>query len=502
MSINMKDILAKQDGVDDSKLIAGKVIGSDLNLGSWDAYAHFYGNDYVNGGVSSVYAANLARAKEALTINTDSSAVYQDFNVPVFMNGCTITWESSNPEVASIGSEEDVSLSQSKYVTVGVYRPLGKDVKVTITATIKCGYNENAVIDTKDFEITVKCGQPSIGTIKVLSQNGEIINEGGSYVVDWFDMFTEPTILVENGLDYNGKLLKSDQFTYETTYLYAADKNSPYIEINGFTPSNAGVYKVTQTVKLVSDPTQSKSMSYTMYVASKGAKVEFIDSAVVVNGDGYMISGNLTNATGIIYAVSSKTDIDVTSENIKSVSGVKSYVFRGDAIDFQFENTNSEAYNIYYALANINGRITTPIQKARIELCEISTEADFMTLANKGKIDEESPATTIYSLTKDLDFATANWKNENGTFKGLLNGNGHAIKNLTMSGDSNKSGLAVFYKTEGATIENIKFENIKITGGKQQVGIIASAYGGYYHNIEVNSIMIVMLKQISITNLK
>lgn len=28
MSINMKDILAKQDGVDDSKLIAGKVIGS------------------------------------------------------------------------------------------------------------------------------------------------------------------------------------------------------------------------------------------------------------------------------------------------------------------------------------------------------------------------------------------------------------------------------------------------------------------------------------------
>ena len=213
MSINMKDILAKQDGVDDSKLIAGKVIGSELNLGSWDAYDHFYGNDYVNGGVSSVCAANLARAKEALAINTDSSAVYQDFNVPVFMNGCTTTWESSNPEVASIGSEEDVSLSQSKYVTVGVYRPLEKDVKVTITATIKCGYNENAVYDTKGFEITVKCGQPSIGTIKVLSQNGEIINEGGSYVVDWFDMFTEPTILVENGLDYNGKLLKSDQFT-------------------------------------------------------------------------------------------------------------------------------------------------------------------------------------------------------------------------------------------------------------------------------------------------
>ena len=59
-----------------------------------------------------------------------------------------------------------------------------------------------------------------------------------------------------------------------------------------------------------------------------------------------------------------------------------------------------------------------------------------------------------------------------------------------MSGDSNKSGLAVLYKTEGATIENIKFENIKITGGKQQVGIIASAYGGYYHNIEINNIMI------------
>lgn len=490
-SINMKDILAKKEGVDDTLLIAGENIGSNLNFSSWDKYAHFYSEDFLNGGEASENLAKLARAKEVLTINTDGDAVYQDFEVPVKLNGCTISWASSDEEVITVGEEVEVSLSQSRYITLAVYRPLETPVKATVTATITCGTGDSAVTDTKDFEITVMPGKPAIGKISVRTQNGEIIEDGGSYVVDRFDVFKEPEVLVENGLDYSGKLLKESQFNCETTYLWAADKNSPFLEIKGFTPSNSGVYLVTKTVSLVSDSSSAESMTYTMYVSSKGADVEFIESSIAVNRDGYMISGELSNATGVIYALSSKEEINVTAENIKTLKDVKSYAFRGDKISYQFENDNNEAYTVYYALANLNGAITSEVYSKKIEALDITTETDFMTVATGNKIGEESPETTIYRLGKDLDFTGKTWERGSSAFTGLLNGAGHTVKNISISADANTSGVGIFYKTEGATIENIKFENITLTGGKQQVGIIAQAYGGYYHNIELKNISIV-----------
>ncbi|MDE6585552.1 MAG: right-handed parallel beta-helix repeat-containing protein [Clostridia bacterium] len=503
-SINMKDILAKKEGVDDTLLIAGKNIGSTLNLSSWEDYTHFYTEDFVNGSAASENLAKLQRALETLTINTDKDAVYQDFEVPVKLNGCTISWASSDEDVVSIGNEVEESLSKSQYITLAVYRPLTEPVKVTITATVSCGLGDAVVTDTKEFEITIMNGKPSVGKIMVRTQKGEVIENGGSYVVDWFDVFREPEVLVENGLDYNGKLLKSDQFTCETTYLWAADKSSPFLEIKGFTPSNSGVYMVTKTISLVSDPSNSRSMTYTMYVSSKAADVEFVKeqvdpeaepevkSSIVVNRYGYMISGELTNATGSIYAISSKDEISVTAENIKTLDGVKSYTFRGDKINYQFDNSNNEGYTVYYALANLNGEITSEVYSKKVETLDISTEADFMTVAAGNKIGNESPATTIYRLAKDLDFSGKTWESGKSAFKGLINGAGHTVKNVSVSADSNTSGVGLFYKTEGATIENIKFENISLSGGKQQVGIIAQAYGGYYHNIEI--------KNISITN--
>ncbi|MDE7167904.1 MAG: hypothetical protein K2O28_03535 [Clostridia bacterium] len=475
-------------------------IGSHLNKGSWDKYVHFYGSDLINGAASSENQARLERAVEALTINTEADAVYQDFEVPLKMNKVKISWSSSDTNVLKIGTEVENSISTSEYITIAVYRPLEEDAKVTLTATLTVGEGDAAVTATKTFNLTVIHGTPSIGTIYVKTQTGDCVYDGGSYIVDRFNIFREPTVLVENGIDYNGKLLSSNQFTYTTSCTYAPDKSSAAVAVKGFTPSNDGVYTVTVTVTLASDKTQSAKMTYTMYVSSRTANVDFMttgegeDSSLNVNLDGYMISGNLTNATGIIYALSSPTELSVTKDNIKSLSGVKSYSFRSDAISYQFDNTNSGAYYVYYALANLNDEITSKVYQKQVQVVGISTAADFVKIAGGEKIGEENPSTTIYSLSNNIAFTAADnallANKGKSSFTGLLNGNGYTVSGINVKkGDSGENGTAsVFSKVEGGTIKNIKFDNITISGGTQQVGIVGTCYGGYFHNIALTNI--------------
>ena len=311
---------------------------------------------------------------------------------------------------------------------------------------------------------------------------------------------------MENGIDYNGKLLNNSQFTHTSSYTYAPDKSSAPIAIKGFTPSNDGVYTITVTVTLASDPTQSASITYNMYVSSRTANVDFmktgsepdvkVESALNVNLDGYIISGNLTNATGKIYALSSPTQLNLTASDIKTAAGVKSYTFRSDAISYQFDNANNGAYYVYYALANLNDEITSIVYEKQVQVVEITNAKDFITMAGGEKVNEENPDTTIYSLTKDLAFTAEDnklWATRGkASFTGLFNGNGHTISNVNIVKSNNDDGGAasIFYKVEGGTIKNVKFDNITIKGGKQQTGIVATCYGGYFYNIALTNLTI------------
>ncbi|MBD5585129.1 MAG: right-handed parallel beta-helix repeat-containing protein, partial [Clostridia bacterium] len=214
-SINMHDILAKKQGVDDAYLLNGKNIGSTLNLEHWGDYTHFFENDLTNGSLANENLAKLERAYETLTINTDANAVYQDFEVPIKLNGCTIEWKSLDADTVVIGTDVENSVSTSKYITLSVFRPLDEDKQVKIVATIKCG-NETK---EKEFILNIKSGKPSIGAISVVTPDGIVIPEGGSTVIDQYAIYTEPKVQVENGIDYNGKLLKGgEQYTYTTSY--------------------------------------------------------------------------------------------------------------------------------------------------------------------------------------------------------------------------------------------------------------------------------------------
>lgn len=478
-SINMGDILS----VKDYSILLGEdnPIGSVLNLTSYDEYTHFYESDLVNANAGSEAASIVARAKETLQINCNPEAVYQDFDVPSKLTTCEISWTSSNEEYLSVGTEKDISISQSEYIIITVNRPLEEDVKVTLTATITCG----TVSDTKDFEITVKAGTPYIGEVQVLTQDGEIVSDGASIIIDQYVIYREPTVQVTNGLDYNGKLLNENLYTVESKYMYATNSKENAVEIKDFTPSTPGVYNIYKTVTMGKEVV---SMSYTIYVASATAKVDFVGDAVIgVNRDGYTISGEVSSATGYLYSIASTSELDVTVDNIKTLEGVVAVDFRGDTINIQYPNDNNSAYYIYYAFTNLNGEVTSTIYSQKIEVVEVSSETEFMSVAGGKAIGSEDSSLTIYQLTKDLDFTDVTYSIGTGSFKSLLNGMSHTVSNVTINTNANYASL--FYKVEGGTIENIKFNNIVINGA-QSIGIVSRSYGGYYYNIAITNIRV------------
>ena len=469
-SINMHDMLKITDY---SKLFGDeRKIGADLTKTSWEDYAHY---SYFNASnADSLYDAAVKSAFATLDLNTNVNATFQDFDLITSMKQVSIRWKSADASIISIEANNRPSASGTCDYRAIVYRG-SADRKVKLTATLSHTF-DSSVSMTKEFEVTVKADIPTIG---------EAVFEGvvdGRIIVDHYSRISEPAMTVRNAADYNGKLLPEGSYTVSTKVTYGADKLAYPAQIHHFTPNVAGVYGISKTVTLGS---QVKNFSYTIYVASPNAKVNFVGApAVNVNQHGYTIGGEVSSATGKLYSYSSKTPVaNITAEQI--IRDGKGYEFRDDNILYQFENDNSSPYYIYYVLCNLNGEVTSEVGTVEVTTQNITNVAQFKSMLL------ENNSSTIYMLTADIDLSKeTNWVSEitskQISFKGLLNGMGHTISGLKVSASENEHG-AMFYRVEGGTIENVKFHNINITG-KEKTGIIATVYGGYLYNIEMRNV--------------
>lgn len=489
-SINMGDILAKSDsGVETIKNYIGENIkvGSDLNKGTWADYDHFYTTDLANGEASNKDKATAQRVKDALTINCEEQAVHQDFDVPSKMDGATISWASSDPEHLVVTTDIVKSSSGTESIKLVVWRDATEDKQVTLTATIKSG-NET---ETKEFTLTVKKGTPRVGAIYVVDKSGTVVKDGGEfnrYIIDRYNVLSEPQVKVKNGLYLDSdKLLKDDEYKLETVYMYQKDANAAAVQIKEFTPSVAGVYTIKHTVKIESNNSVN-TMSYRIYVASVDATVDFTSPATVsVYQNGYMIAGEPSSATGAIISVTSPTAItDLTAETIKNHKDAVISKFRDTSIKFEFKNANKTGYFVYYALTNANGKVTSQVYSVEIKKVDIDSTDKFMKIAGGLTIGDENPSQTIYALTADLDFTGVTFAREANNFSGLFNGLGHKISNLTIDrGDAAEKNIGVFYKVAGGTIMNTKFDKVTIKSAKglEKLGFVSECTGGYFYNL-------------------
>lgn len=89
-----------------------------------------------------------------------------------------------------------------------------------------------------------------------------------------------------------------------------------------------------------------------------------------------------------------------------------------------------------------------------------------------------------YKLSGDIDLSGVEWT-PIGDFTGVLDGNGYAIKNLTINASESNVGL---FSTLSGTVKNLKLENVSVTasGIVENVGGVCGVLNGSLVNVQVS----------------
>ncbi len=497
-SVNLGNLLKLKD----EKLLTyceGKPIGAVLDKASYDLYPHYEMNMYEDESYQSMTDDEIlvSSTKDVLEVITREEATFQTFDLPKLINGCEITWTSSNTDVIEISNNEDVSVSISVF-SQAIVHAQESDTMVTLTATI----THNNAVETKTFNINVRTRNQDVGELTSIKNNSLRIELFGKYVA--------PNIYPIDASSITPTELPKSKYKLEYSYQYAPDGNSKFNYIDGVYTSVPGVYRV--TVKAISKiSSNTASYTYNVYVVDPDCNIDFIGnkSEAYLTKDGFNISGRLSNIEGGIYTVvSTEQRDDITPEQILNDKDSQYYHITEDNIIAPFNANNDTLVNsnvqyyVYYVVTNAKKNLskTSQVYSFSTTLKEVSTKEDFYSLATTGKIGAEKAKTpTIYYLSKDLDFEGFNWpvlnKANVDSFNQLFNGNNHTISNVTIEGaaDGEKAlTLNLFYKISYGTLMNFKFDNISITStdnesanyGKQ-VGIVGDLQNGYLHNIRI-----------------
>lgn len=463
----------------------GKAIGANLSQQKAEDYPHY---DLLNfEDCKTEDEVRVQAAYNALEILGAQDSIFQDFEVSKIIQGCDITWKSSNSNILEVQKEEKISVSNSAFSTVKVISPSGT-TKVTLTATITSGN----VVKEKVFEVTVQGRNQTLGTM---------ISTGEKAVrLDIYGNFVAPKIYPLDASSNTQTELPLSLYDMTYVYRYATDGNSRYSVVDGVYTSVPGVYEVTATATLKSDASVTSSYTYNVYIVDPDCNIDFKgDSLVTLNKDGFSVSGDLSNIYGDVYAVVSDTELTLTKDELLNHSDVQKFEITTDSVvaNFLADNTTGTAYYGYYLVSNKNLSNNATVYSFQIDMQTIDTLEEFKNLASKGKKGSETPTTTtIYNLTKDLDFSEFEWtipaKTEASSFSGLFNGNGHTISNIYIEGASADKTVNVFFKVSNGTIMNVNFTDITIintdTAAGKQVGIIGDLQGGYIHNVKMTNI--------------
>lgn len=115
-----------------------------------------------------------------------------------------------------------------------------------------------------------------------------------------------------------------------------------------------------------------------------------------------------------------------------------------------------------------------------IESCD-----DWMTLAD----DEETNRLDTITLTDDIDCdgeSVYGLYDEDQPFEGIFDGNGHTIRNVSISDDIEDMGL--FNYAINATFRDITLENIVIEGGEDVGALVGDVRNSLIENIMINNV--------------
>lgn len=481
LSVNLGDLLR----VVDEKLLTfadGKPIGAVLNKLSISDYEH---PEFTKlGDDATLDEVMLQHAYDVLDVLTNKDAVYQDFELPVYLNFCEISWKSENENIVTIEKQEKIGLSAAAYIFARVKSPK-LETKVKLTATIHYG---KSTLD-KEFEVNVLPREYGLGTL--ISDKNE-----STFIVGRYQAFNKPKITVTDSSSVAYTALDPDLYDLEVIYEYALERGGKYVRVEDIFTSVPGVFRVTTkaTSKVPADEGKTVSHEYFVFIGDDNCEIDFNGGIhdVTLNADGFNISATLSNITGRIYvAVVPKSVKLFEPEDVMEYENVQVKAITSDKLnaDFIADNSSTEGYTIYYVFSDRSENNVSGLYSKSISATSISTHDEFYELAQG---ITKSSDTVIYNLTNDLDFTDYEWVDASSPnqFVGTFNGNGHKISNLTIESSKQKQAN-IFYKLVGGTIMNVNFENISITNTAQSgklIGIVGAMNGGYISNVNMTNI--------------
>ena len=529
-SVNMGD---KVKLVDEKllKFAAGKPVGATLNKTSDAEYVHPEVLTFNNSNAASFDKDKVDVLSAYSTVRplTSLDATFQDFEIPKLISGCNISWKSSNTNVITINNDEVSSISTAVYSEANIIVP-AESTKVNVTATITKG----AYSVDKVFEINV------VGRNQKL---GQLASTGPKSIkVDKYGIFNAPRIYALDSSSTFGTDLPLSKYNLVQTVKYAANGAAKFYPVDDVYTSIPGVYEVTNVATSTDNPNLKSEFVYMVYVVDKDCDINFKGEPTIgLTRDGIKLEGALTNVEGSVAAIVSTTPKSVTladfiGEDGADKEGVQYVKINIDYVSAEFIADNLTAsegdvqYYVYYVVLNANKSNINEIKSVVVNKENIDDVNDFYRLARG---ITSSNATTIYTLTKDLDYADYYWyvsnKSESNAFKGLLNGNGHTISNIEITSansakyaaltqeiaedktalgvvlksaleeekptaaaetnSNNEKYFNIFYKLQNATLMNINFDNILINNSAAKIlGVVGDMQGGYIHKVKLTNI--------------
>lgn len=207
---------------------------------------------------------------------------------------------------------------------------------------------------------------------------------------------------------------------------------------------------------------------------------EFKSSLIYMNGSEFKNLGKVHGSWG------QKLDFKITEganlvDEVEDEDGFTTLYCSDEDGNFLGAGTLTIQVNMPEAIANLftvegGSTLSIDVLNGNSEV-EISTPEQFKKIG--------SNSTGSFKLTADIDMAGFDFNGFTNEFAGTLDGNGHHVKNISLSfAKDNDRGL--FSKTTGATIKNIAFENLSISAPtSNHVGLVGSANGTTFEQVAV-----------------
>jgi hypothetical protein len=208
---------------------------------------------------------------------------------------------------------------------------------------------------------------------------------------------------------------------------------------------------------------------------------EFSNALVYLTGDEYKDLGKVHASWGqkIDFQISEGADL---VEQVESDETGSTLLYCADEnMQFLGAGTLTIQANMPAAIASLftiegSNTLSVDIINGNGET-EVATADEFVKIGKN--------PTGKFVLTADIDMDGKDFNGFTSDFSGTIDGQGHKVKNLKVefNGDNEKG---VFYKTVGATIKNIAFENMQVLGhGTKRIGLVGNASGTTFEQVAV-----------------